>query len=149
MQQEWHLKRNCSLTPRQAMLAFGSLCALTLLIGTGFALLGAWPMFGFAWLDVICIALALRHYTRHATDHEYVRLVDGSLLIERVEAGTVERIRLDSSWARVALPDRPRALIRVEARGVQVELGRFVSEEARRQVGAELRRALRAGSCLA
>lgn len=149
MQQEWLLKRNCSLTPRQAMLAFGSLCLLTLLIGAGFALIGAWPMFGFAWLDVLCILLALRHYTRHATDAEHVRLADGVLLIERVEAGVVEHIRLDTCWTRVALPDRPRALIRLEARGVKVELGRFVSEEARREVGEQLRRAVRASSCLA
>lgn len=109
MEQEWLLKRNCSLTPRQAMLAFGSLCALTLLIGAGFALIGAWPMFGFAWLDVLCIALALRHYSRHALDCETVRLVDGSLLIERVEAGVVERIRLDPRWTRVVQPARRRA----------------------------------------
>ena len=148
MQQEWLLKRNCSLTPRQAMLAFGSLCLLTLAIGAGFALIGAWPMFGFAWLDVLCVVLALRHYTRHALDYEHVRLAEGSLLIERVDAGVVERIRLDSCWTRIALPERPRALIRLEARGVKVELGRYVSEETRREVGEQLRRALRASSCL-
>lgn len=148
MQREWHLQRNCSLTPRQAVLAFGSLCALTLAIGTGFALLGAWPMFGFAWLDVLCLALALRHYTRHATDREHVTLADGRLVIERVEAGVVEQISLELCWTRVALPQRPRELIRLQSRGVAVEIGRYVSEEARRQVGSELRQAVRAASAV-
>ena len=50
---------------------------------------------------------------------------------------------------RVVVPDeRRRTLIRLESRGVKVEIGRFVNEARRRQVARELRQALRSVSAM-
>ncbi len=149
MKHEWLLKRNCSMTPRQFGMAYGMLGLFMLLIGIGFALLGIWFVTAFALLEIGAIALALVHYARHATDREHIALSEGCLLIERVEAGKVQAIRLDPCWTKIAVPDRKRTLIKLESRGVQVEVGGFVSEELRQQVAQELRRELRASSCLA
>ncbi len=120
-----------------------------LLIGLGFALLGVWVVTVFALLDIGVIALALLHYIRHATDGEHIALSEGCLLVERIEAGQLRSVRLDPCWTRIELPDRPHRLIKLASRGVQVEVGGFVSEEKRQEVGAELRRELRASSYLA
>ncbi|MES2899479.1 MAG: DUF2244 domain-containing protein [Pseudomonadota bacterium] len=148
MTHEWLLKRNCSMTPRQFGIAYGMLGAAMLLIGLGFALRGVWFVTLFAVLEIGAIALALLHYARHATDSEHIALSEGCLLIERIEAGQLRAIRLDPCWTKIDVPNRRRALIKLESRGVQVEVGGFISEEKRQQVAQELRRELRAASFL-
>ena len=148
MTHEWLLKRNCSLSPGQVARAYGALCATVLAIGALFALLGVWFVFAFGLLETGAVMLALLHYARHATDREHIALSDGCLLIERIEGGRVHAVRLDPCWTRVTVPSRRRSLIRLEARGVHVEVGGFVCEEARLTVAQEMRRELRATSFL-
>ena len=149
MTHEWLLKRNCSLSPAQVGKVYGALGLFVLAIGLAFALHGVWMVFAFAVLEVGALALALLHYARHASDREQILLTDNCLLVERVEAGEVCQTRLDPYWTRIALPDRRRTLIALESRGVRVEVGAFVSEEIRDKVAQELKRQLRASSCLA
>ncbi len=149
MTHEWLLKRNCSLSPRQCVLAYGMLGAIMLLIGLAFALSGVWFVAAFAVVEIGCIALALLHYARHATDREHIALSEGCLLIEREEAGQRQAIKLDPCWTRIELPDDRQPLIRLQSCGVSVEVGGFVSEETRQQVALELRRELRSTSYLA
>jgi uncharacterized membrane protein len=146
MNREWLLKRNCSMSPRQVALAYGSLCGFVVMFSLLFALHGMWFMLAFASLETAGVALALLHYARHATDHEHIALSDGCLLVERFKAGECEQVRLDPYWTRIGLPTRRHTLIRIESRGVRVEVGGFVSEAMRRQVADELRAELRATS---
>lgn len=146
---EWLLKRNCSMSPRQAAAAYGFLCLFTYAIAAGFALNGLWVVLAWAVLESAAVALALLHYARHATDREHIALSDGCLLVERIEAGGVARVRLDPYWTRIAPPTRERRLIVLESRGVRVEVGGFVSEEVRRRVALELREGLADASVLA
>jgi uncharacterized membrane protein len=104
-----------------------------------------WYVFVFAALEMASTALAFIIYARHATDHEHIALTNGCLLIGRVLAGRVEQTRLDPYWTQVALPRCARDLINLEARGVRVEVGRFVTEEKRRKVAQELRQELSNG----
>jgi uncharacterized membrane protein len=149
MKHEWLLKRNCSMSPRQVALAYGSLCGGAVALSLLFALQALWFMLAFASLETAGVALALLQYARHATDHEHIALSEGCLLVERVEAGSVQQIRLDPCWTRIAVPTHQRSLIRLESRGVKVEVGCFVSEEMRQQVARELRDKLRGSSFLA
>ena len=148
MAHEWFLKRNCSMSPRQVAQAYGTLCMFVLGIGFVFALSGVWFVFAFAVVEIAVLAWALLHYARHATDHEHIALSDGCLLIERIEAGALQQIRLDPYWTRIVLPSRRRMLIALELRGVKVEIGVFISQEERAKVAQELQRALRSSSSL-
>ncbi len=144
MQTEWLLKRNCSLSPRQVALAFGTLDTVLLIIGFGFALHGWWLVLAFAWIEVAGLTVAVLHYARHATDRERVSLSERCLLVERIEGGRLRRVLLDPRWTRIVPPSRRRALIVLESRGVRVVIGAFVSEEKRQQIAQELRHALMA-----
>ena len=136
------------MSPRQVGIVYGLLCCGVIGVGLAFAIQGIWLVFGFAMLELGAIAWALAHYARHATDHEHIALTEGCLLVERVEAGEHEVIRLDPCWTRIALPTRRRSLIALESRGVRVEIGSFVSEEIRKTVARELQRELRVSSYL-
>lgn len=142
---EWLLKRNCSLSPRQLALAYAILVALSSAVAVGaFILHGVVQILLFSILEMAGAALAFLHYARHATDHEHISLMDGYIQVEQVLATHVLETRLDSTWARIISP-HGHGLVRLEARGVKVEVGRFVTEERRRQFAKELQQELRKG----
>lgn len=146
---EWLMKRNCSMTPRQALLVYALLCAATLAIALVFTLQGAWMVLAFALVETTAVGAALLHYSRHALDHERIRLGEGCLLVERAEGAHRSEFRLDPSHARVSLPDGGmRTLVVIEARGVRVEIGRYLTPSARLELVRALRAALRGASLL-
>lgn len=143
------MKRNCSMTPRQALAVYALLCCATLGIALVFLLRGAWMVLPFALLESAAVGAALLHYSRHALDHERIRLLDDTLLVEHADGARRQVVRLDPHHARVSLADtRMRTLVVLEARGVQVEIGRYLTPSARLELVRTLRRALRGGSLL-
>ena len=145
---EWLMKRNCSLSPRQALQVYALLCAATLGIALAFTLRGAWMVLAFSLLEAAALGAALLHYCRHALDYERVRLLDGWLLVERADGLRRHEVRLDPAHTRVSLADGMRTLVRIEARGLQVEVGRFLTPSARLDLVRALRRALSRASLL-
>lgn len=140
----WTLKRNCSLTPRQSAAVYALLCSASFGIALVFLLQGIWIVFAFALLEMAAVGLALLHYARHALDVERIALTERCLIVERIDAGRREEIRLDPGRLRVHPPaPRVQKLIRLESREVSVEVGSYVSEPIRAQVAQELRRAIR------
>jgi uncharacterized membrane protein len=145
---EWLLKRNCSLTPKQSALAYAAPCVLALIVAVPFTLHGAWYVLTYAILESLIIALLFLNYARHATDHEHIILMEGCLLIERVVADQVQCIRLDPYWTRITPPSRPQDLIRLEAKGIKIEVGRFVTKSKRKRIAKEIQRQLRGNYCV-
>lgn len=145
---DWLLKRNCSLTPRQLGIAYAVLCVLSFSVAAIFTVRGAWYVLVFSCLEMSAVALAFLYYARHATDHEHIALIDGTLLVEKIEAGQIHQTRLDPYWTRIALPADTCSLINLESKGVKIEVGRFVPAAKRRKVAQEIRMALYEGSSL-
>jgi uncharacterized membrane protein len=144
---EWLLKRNCSLSPRQFVISYVVLCLMTSMVTAHFVWHGAWIVLLFALLELSAVALAFLHYARHALDHEHIALADGCLLVEQVEAGRTRQIRLDPCRTRISAPQRPQDLICLQANGMHIEVGRFVTAPKRSQLAQELQRNL-SSSCL-
>ncbi len=147
---EWLMKRNCSMTPRQALLVYALLCVATLGIALVFTWRGAWMVLAFALVETGAVGAALLHYCRHALDHERILLEGGRLLVERADGARRTSVALDPSHARVSLPDSGmRTLVLIEARGVRTETGRYLTPSARLELVRTLRAALRGASRLA
>ncbi|MBQ5950438.1 DUF2244 domain-containing protein [Massilia sp. ST3] len=144
------MKRNCSLSPRQALLVYALLSAATLGIALVFTLRGAWMVLAFALVESAAVGAALYYYARHALDRECLRLADGCLLVQRHDGVHSSELRLDPRHTRVTLADLGmRTLVVLEARGQRAEVGRFLVPAARLELAAQLRQALRPGSLLA
>jgi uncharacterized membrane protein len=146
MQREWLLQRNCSMTPHRSAKVYGLLGAAVAVVSLVFALRGFWFVSVFAAIEMTGVALAVRHWARHAGDRERIALTDDCLLIERIQAGRTQSIRLDPGRTSIAPPTRGQRLIGLTSLGVKVELGGFVSEHVRYRVADELRSALRTAS---
>lgn len=139
---EWIIRRNCSVSPRQLALAYVALCAISLAVAAVFALRGAWYVLVFSILELLVVGYAFMQFGRHVTDREYIVLLDNCLLIELEQLEAVTQFRLDPRVTRIDSPGTPSSLVKLETSGIKVEVGRFLSEQKRRELAQELRSAL-------
>jgi len=142
VRREWVLKRNCSLSPRQLGLVYAALCVVSLLVAFVCTLRGAWYVLAFAILEMAAVGFAFFLYARHAVDRECIALNDTCLLVELVEMERVRHYRLDLGNIRVESPSTRSDLVSLEANGIRVEVGRFLTEWKRRELARDLRLAL-------
>ena len=142
-QREWLFKRNCSLTPRQLGLSYLVLFATSSAVTSISVLCGAWVVLAYFLLEMLAAAVAWFVYARHATDHECLTLTDTCLLVDQVEAGRSHMVRLDPRQTCIIAPAGYGALVRLEAPGVKVEVGRHVLPSRRHLLADELRSGLR------
>jgi uncharacterized membrane protein len=141
-EREWISRRNCSITPRQMLMAYGALCSVSFAVAGFFTWHGAWYVLCFALLEMAAVGAAFLLWARHATDRERVALDRDCLLIEVVEAEQARQFRLDPRRTRIEAPAAYHRLIRVEQHGTRVEIGRFHTASRRQQFARELRSAL-------
>ncbi|HKW37550.1 MAG TPA: DUF2244 domain-containing protein [Burkholderiales bacterium] len=137
------LKRNCSISPHDLLWVLAFAACVSLGIGAGFALLGAWPILPFAGLEVLALAAAFYVNGRHAADYERIALSGERLLVEASDAGRIElhefnprRLRIDER----RLGRELRLLLR--SSGTELEIGRHLDAERRASLAARLRRSL-------
>ena len=139
----WFLRRNCSVTPAQMGWIYGSLCLVSLGIGSVFWIGGAKLVMPFVWLELVAVGVAFLAYARHATDGEHISLEGGRLVVELENAGRLQRAEFNRQWVRVEPKLGDRSLIRVSAQGRSVEVGRYVAPALRPALASEIRMALR------
>jgi uncharacterized membrane protein len=140
---EWLLKRNCSLSPRQLLAVYASLCVISLGIATYFWSNGATLVMPFAWVELLAVGAALLFYARHAADRECIALQPGRLTVEHLSGGHVERAEFLPDRVRVEPRDDDRSLIELSGQGRMIAVGRYVRPELRRALAEEFRVALR------
>jgi uncharacterized membrane protein len=134
-----------SLSPRALGLltaAVALLCCVT----SGMAVWnGAWPVGGFAALELLLAALLFRLNARAAREAELVLLTDSGLRIVRTDARGARREKvLPPSWLRVRLDERPGQVpvLTLAARGVAEEVGSCLGAAEKRELAAALEDAL-------
>jgi uncharacterized membrane protein len=142
---EWLWRRNCSLTPRQTVLAWAGLCVLSLAVATVFLLHGIWQVLCFTGVELAAVTAAFLCYARHASDYEHVVLTSGSLLVVRVSAGKTMQTQLQPCRTRIAMPERGGDLVTLESQGTTLQVGRYALAPQRLAFAAELRMELLAG----
>jgi uncharacterized membrane protein len=139
----WFLKRNCSVTPVQLGWLYGSLCVVSLVIGSFFWYQGAVLVLPFAALELAAVGAAFLVYARHATDGETISLDARQLVVELESAGHLQRAEFDRDWVRVEPGVSDRSLVELSAQGRRVNVGRYLRPELRPVLAQEIRRALR------
>jgi uncharacterized membrane protein len=140
---QWFLRRNCSVSPRQLVLVYLSLCAVSLSIAGMFWLQGATLVLPIAWIELMAVGFAFFVYARHASDGETIRLGGEQLVIEQESGGRLLRCEFRRDWVRVEPGVADNSLIVVTGQGRTVHIGRFVRPELRPVLAREIRMALR------
>jgi len=137
------LAPHCSLTPRGAALFFGLVCLLTFGIAAVFTVLGFWPVLPFAGAEMLLLGWALKANMDRRHERECIDISETEIVVEYAR-GTPQRVVFPRHWARVKIrrPKSPlhRGQLVIESHGRAHEVGKFLTEEERRQLAAELRR---------
>jgi uncharacterized membrane protein len=144
--QQWVLKRNCSITPRQLGGIYAALCGASLGVALLCAWQGAWFVLMFAVLELGAVGAAFLIYARHATDADYLALAPDALEVEIVQGAIVKKFKFDPRRTRVEVANSRQGLVVLEDSGARVEVGRFLTQWKRRELAQQLRLALPDGS---
>lgn len=117
---------------------------VSVLIGAGFFLIGAWPVTGFLGLDVLLLYFAFRWNYRQSRRAEFITLDPDGLVVRRVDPeGRRQEWRLEPYWARIEVEDSPARRLILRSRGQTLVIGAFITPEERLEVAEALNRALR------
>jgi uncharacterized membrane protein len=141
------------LTPHRSLSRNGFMAVMALVIGvnfvagTAFALLGAWPVTGFAGLDVLIVWWAFRRSFADGRRAEQILVTSNELVLQRmIGARLLQELHFVRRSVRVELDvDSDRELIGglyIRSGGRRTEIGSFLPPDERQSFSVVLRRAL-------
>ncbi|RZL37580.1 MAG: DUF2244 domain-containing protein [Rubrivivax sp.] len=140
----WRLRRNCSLTPRQALAAWSPAVLGLLAVAVFWAVQGWWWVSVFALVNMAGLAAALCCYTRHALDGDTLALGDdGMLYIEQQCGAQLRRVAWRASLVRMDVGEGRGGAIVLRAGRERLEVGARAAPPQRDLAARELRSALR------
>ena len=136
-----------SLSKRGFLLLMGLVIAVNLVVGGLFAIVGAWPVAGFAGLDVLIVWWAFRANFASAQKIERISITEHELVVERqIGENPPEQQRFVRRWTRVELDeDRERELVgrlTLVSGRTRLAIGDFLAPEERKTLALALRRAI-------
>jgi uncharacterized membrane protein len=142
-----------TLTPHRSLTRQGFLAVMLMVVAVNFVVgglfvaLGAWPVAGFAGLDVFIIWWAFRANFADARQMERISITDHELILDKVRKDKAqEQQRFVRRWVRVELEeDRERELIGrllLVSGGRRVPVGEFLAPEERKTLAVALKSAL-------
>jgi uncharacterized membrane protein len=137
------LAPHCSLSTRGALLFFGSVCFATFGVAGFATFLGYWPVLPYAGAEMLLLGWALRANMQRRHERESIDISETEIVIEYAR-GIPRRVVFPRHWARVKIR-RPKSRLHrgqliIESHGRTHEVGKFLTEEERHQLAAELRR---------
>jgi uncharacterized membrane protein len=136
-----------SLTRQGFFILMGLVLAVNLVVAGMFIVLGAWPIAGFAGLDVVLVWWAFRVNYADARKLERISITEHELVLDRLsEKHPPEQQRFVRRWVRVELEeDSDRELIGslllVSGRK-RISVGEFLAPEERKTLANALKSAL-------
>jgi uncharacterized membrane protein len=141
------LTPHCSLSVRGAVVFFGVVCLGTFGVAGAATIMGYWPVLPFAGAEMLLLAWALHSSMQRRFERESITVSETEIIIETrgsIRDGAREtRVVFPRHWARVKIrrPKSPlhRGQLFIESHGRGREVGKFLTEEERRHLAAELR----------
>lgn len=134
-----------SLSPTGFIVLMAALGGISFVTGIVFLLMGAWPVLGFLGLDVALVYVAFKLNYRSGRLYETLELTPARLTWTRVHpSGRREQFDCNPYWARVNLREWPdgRTDLRIISQGKELVLGRFLTDDERRDFATALQGAL-------
>lgn len=136
------IRRPHALSRRGLRWVFVVCAAVNAIVAVGFSVFGAWLVLPFAGLEVMVVGFTLGLVARQRADYELVVVDEARLHIARRQRGRRECVELSRYWARVSLARGdygwyPSRLL-IKSHGRAVEVGAWMTEDARKAFAHEL-----------
>ncbi|MEI7598596.1 MAG: DUF2244 domain-containing protein [Aestuariivirga sp.] len=136
-----------SLTKQGFLVLMGLVVAINLIVAGMFVALGAWPIAGFAGLDVLLVWWAFKANFADARKLERISITEHELVLDRVsEKLPPQQQRFVRRWVRVELQEDTEreligSLLLISGR-TRVAIGEFLAPEERKTLAKALKTAL-------
>jgi uncharacterized membrane protein len=140
------LRPNPPMSRQALLIILAIVTSFNVAFALSFMLKGAWPIAPFMGLDVALLAWAFRTSRRAARRFEHLTLTHDELHILRQPAkGEANEVALNPYWVRVEMDDPPEpwSQLTLKSHGKGVQIGTFLSPDARAAFANVLRSALR------
>lgn len=134
-----------SLSPAGFLILMSLIGLTSFVLGVMFALMGAWPVVIFLGLEVVLIYVAFKLNYRSGREYETVELDPLQLVLTRVDpAGGRRNFDFNTYWVRVNLFEEAggRTSISLSSHGQEIQFGRFLTDDERRDFATALHAAL-------
>ena len=150
---EIHVRANCSLTPRDALVFFAGVAVGSFALAVLLTIRGFWPVLPFAGLELLALGIALYVSQRRGRYREVISVFRDRVVIEQAGGGPSSRVEFPRAWARVELVASPHrghpGRLFVGSHGRRCEVGRTLTDEERRSMGDRLRELIADGDVAA
>jgi uncharacterized membrane protein len=142
MEERIELRPNCSLSRRGAIWFFVATCLFSLMFAFQFILRGYWPVLAYWVLEMAALGLALHLSMRRRNYTQTLTITDGKITcLTRSRRGEAKQ-EFARHWTKVRLRSPLRRLgvsrLTIESRGQTIEVGSFLTEEARASLARRL-----------
>ena len=142
----WHMKRNCSFTPKQVGLFYLSMVCFSSLIASYFWWHGAWMILPFTFTELFVLGVALLIYARHASDYEKIKLTGTEFTVELFLGNRRTVKHWNAPWVRVKDPElnleAKKQLVVLEMGQEAIQIGQFIVADQRAGLAKEIRSAI-------
>lgn len=138
------LEAHSSLTSRGARWFFLSVAIGPMLTSLLCLTKGFWPVLPFAGLELLLLALVLRHSMRRGRQQESITITESDVLVDALVGARPATTRFSRHWTRVKLRAPSASLhpgrLYLESHGRACEVGGFLTEDERAVLGRRLKR---------
>lgn len=138
------LKPNASWTWRANLYLLYTLMGISLSIGFGFLLAGAWVVLPYSVLEMTILGLCLYYVVRKCNRQEVITVSEEEVLIQRGIRTPNESWNYHRMWAKflVKSPRHPwdPEIVSIRSHGRELELGEFLSRGDKKQLIDALKR---------
>lgn len=144
-------RHNNSLTPRAGVKLLLALAGIVLVVGFGFARIGAWLVLPFAGLEILAFAYVFHYIYLHSGDFESITIENDSVVVERRGYKEATTTVFQRHWAQVSLREVAsvggvigKSGLFIRSHGKEIEFGKhFMNDEQRALLARELKQKLR------
>ena len=144
-------RHNNSLTPKAGAKLLLALAGIVLVVGVGFARIGAWLVLPFAGLEILAFAYAFHYIYLHSGDFESITIENDSVVVEKRDYKEVTTTVFQRHWAQVSLREVAsvggvigKSGLFIRSHGKEIEFGKhFINDEQRALLARELKQKLK------
>ncbi len=144
-------RHNNSLTPKAGVKLLLALAGIVLVVGFGFARIGAWLVLPFAGLEILAFAYAFHYIYLHSGDFESITIESDNVVVEKRDYKEVTTTVFQRHWAQVSLREVAsvggaigKSGLFIRSHGKEIEFGKnFMSDEQRALLARELKQKLK------
>ncbi len=140
------LRPNRSMSWRGTLIFFFSLLAVSGMTAICLTVMGFWMVLPFTGLEMLVLWIGLYIVARRTYECEVIFIAGDTIRIEKGRKHPEHVLTLARVWARVVLERCPKAWypsrLFIRSHGRAIEVGRFLEEEERQRLAAELTRSL-------